>query len=137
MPFLLPSITDTAKFPEWLNFTAAGRDFNDQETLTLSLVLFEQLQSWVATAWHDPCETDNGLSGYGVIRLSLDCHRTTPSVLTVVMALAQYMVLALSWGGKEVTFDFGVGTNYTHEASEGTFKIFMEGDSVFGATSIS
>ena len=136
MPFLLPSIMETAKYPEWLNFTAAGRDFNDQETLTLSLVLFEQMQVWVTSAWYDPCQDHSRLNGFGVINVKLYCHKTTPSVLTVVMALAQYMILVLTWGGKELTFDFGVGTDYSHEASEGTFKIFMQQNSGLGATSI-
>ena len=128
---------DTTKVPEWVNFTTGGRDFTEQETRTLSLIIFEQLQSWLFHAWSDPCEEENGLAGYGVIRVKLECHKTTPSVLTVVIAVAQYLVLVLSWGGKEVTFDFGVGRNYSHAASEGTFTVSMDQGSALGATAIS
>ena len=33
------------------------------------------------------------------------------------------MLLILTWGGKTVKCDFGVGKNYTHQAAVGTFEI--------------
>ena len=33
------------------------------------------------------------------------------------------MMAILSWGGKVVKYDFGLGTNYTHQAAVGTFEV--------------
>ena len=122
MPYLLPNVIDNSDRPEWLNFTQAGRDLTAEETLDLALIVFQQLTQWVSTAWADPCEMQP-VNGDAAIRLALTCHRPTPSVLTLIIALKELMLLILSWGGKVVQYDFGVGTNYTHGAAVGTFEI--------------
>ncbi len=122
MPYLLPNVIDSTDRPEWLNFTHAGRDLTAQETLDLALIVFQQLTSWVSTPWANPCDMQP-VNGDAAIRLALTCHQPMPSVLTLIIALKELMLLILSWGGKEVKYDFGVGTNYTHGAALGTFEI--------------
>ena len=123
MPFLLPNIINAAQYPEWLNFTDSGQDLSVTETLSLSLILFQQLEYWIESAWHNPCDLQPVANG--AVRVILTCHKRTPDVVTLVFALAEFLVMVLSWGGKEVTYDFGVGTSYTHEDAQGTFDIRM------------
>lgn len=62
-------------------------------------------------------------NGDAAIRLALTCHQPTPSVLTLIIALKELMMAILSWGGKVVKYDFGLGTNYSHQAAVGTFEV--------------
>ena len=123
MPYLLPNVIDSTDRPEWLNLTMAGRDLTAPETLDLALIIFQQLTSWVTTAWANPCEMLPPGNGDSAVRLALTCHQPTPSVLTLIIALKELMLLILTWGGKMVKCDFGVGKNYTHQAAVGTFEI--------------
>ena len=123
LPYLLPNVIESKSRPEWLNFTEAGRDLTSQETLDLALIIFQQLTNWISTAWANPCEIEPPGNGDAAIRLALTCHQPTPSVLTLIIALKELMLAILTWGGKVVKYDFGLGTNYTHQAAVGTFEV--------------
>ena len=44
-----------------------------------------------------------------------------------MVVLAEFLALVTTYGGREVEFDFGIGTRYSHDAAEGTFRYALVG----------
>ncbi|KAL2045387.1 hypothetical protein ABVK25_012153 [Lepraria finkii] len=131
LPYLIPNIT-TSAFPAWLNITSYGLKFSPLQSLYLVTLISTTITRWAYDPFRNPCpesgRNDNETSLDAYVREYLTCNEhEKPSLPVLVVVLAEFLALVTTYGGREVEFDFGIGTRYSHDAAEGTFRYALVG----------